>query len=360
MTSSLEPKRRASIIIPTHNGADCLGPCLASLRGQIGPEDEVIVVDDASSDGSADLVARLWPEARLYRNQSSAGFAEACNLGAEHAAGDTLVFLNQDTEVLPGWLDGLLEALASDERIALVTSRQLYMAQPGLVHNCGADLHYSGLIFLRGVLQRSDAYIRPAEEVHSVVGASFAARRDLWRTLGGFNARFFMYYEEMDLSWRAQLAGYRSVYAPASVVYHDVPLSGVSFNKLYHICRNRQICVLSHWRWPTLILLGPGLLLAELVEFGYVCLGGGWAGVRAKLRAYRWLLRNLSRMTQWRRESQALRHVPDWLMLTKRTWTVDPKEFTGGKAGRILARVASIPLLVSGWLAWRICRLFGW
>lgn len=356
----MENSRRASIIIVAHNGEEYLGQCLASVRQEAGPGDELIVVDNASSDGSAALVQREWPEARLIKSTRNLGFGAASNIGAQHAKGYYLVFLNQDTVVLSGWLEGLLAVLESEDREALVTSNQLFMAQPELVHSTGADLHYSGLIFLRGLLRPAKDAARTVQRVHSIVGASFAVRRDIWGELGGFDPVFFMYYEEMDLSWRAQLAGYACFYAPDSVVHHDVPLTGASYSKLYHVCRNRHISLIKNWRLRTLALLGPGLALADLAEFGYVILASGLTGVRAKLLAYAWLVRNLAQIMRLRRRSQSLRRVPDWLVLENRMWALDPRQFTGGGIGRVLARLASMPLCANGWIAWRICRVFGW
>ncbi len=356
----MEHSKRASIIIVAHNGIDYLATCLASLRREISPHDELIVVDNASCDGSADLVRQQWPHATVIRNQANVGFAAGCNTGAEHAKGFYVVFLNQDTEVLPGWLDALLAALESDEAAALTASKQLYLTCPEQLHNAGADLHYSGLVFLRGVLQRADKFANGIEKVQSVVGASFAMPRKIWRELGGFCPEFYMYYEEMDLSWRAQLAGYVCLYTPESLVYHGVPRSTPSFNKLHYICRNRQVSLLSNWRWTTLVLLGPGLLLAELAEFGFVIVAGRLGGIWAKLAAYGWLLRNLGTVMRLRRESHHLRRVPDWVILENRSWTLQPREFTGGQFGRWLAKLVNIPLYANGWLVWHICRGLGW
>lgn len=356
----MDRDKRASIIIVTHNGIDYLEACLASLRRAVGPRDELIAVDNSSVDGSADLVRHHWPSATVIRNQTNLGFAAACNIGAEHAQGCYLVFLNQDTEVLPGWLDKLLTAFESDDAAAITTSRQQYLACRELLHCAGADLHYSGLIFLRGVLQHADESSSGTAKVQSVVGASFAVQRAVWEELGGFVPEFFMYYEEMDLSWRAQLAGYVCLYAPESVVYHDVAQAAMSSTKLYYICRNRQVSLLTNWQWYSLLLLTPGLFLAELAEFAFVTSAGRWQGILAKLVAYDWLFRNLGTVVRLRRDNRRLRRVPDWQILENRTWTLEPRQFAAGRSGQALAKLASLPLYANGWLAWRICRSLGW
>jgi GT2 family glycosyltransferase len=327
---------RASIIVVSYNGALYLKKCLSSLSAEVD-EDEIILVDNASSDGSPEMVQGFWSELKLICNQTNVGFAAACNQGASHASGDILVFLNQDTCVLPGWLYGLVSGLNGSHGVGLVTSKLLLMSQPEKIDMCGQELHFSGLTFGRGVLQPADRFNKPAR-VAAVSGASFAIRRDLWQALGGFDPLFFMYYEETDLSWRACLHGCDSVYTPASIAYHDDSLH-TSLHAAYYSSRNRIILLMKHWHWLTLLLLSPGLLLAELVDWGYqLMLGKGY--LRAKLRAYGWLLSNFRKVMRSRRQVQAARKVPDSVLLARCTPYLRPAVLTGGRLGQIL-----VPLL---------------
>ena len=351
-------KKRASIIIFSTNEIDYVKQCLPSVYQDIGPNDEVILVDNASTDGLAEWVKEKWPEVKVVRNVIKQGFTFNGNLGANYATGQYLVFLNPDTRVFPGWLDGLLDVLESDENIAMTTSKLLLMSQPDKIQVCGTDLHYSGLSFSRGFLENGDKYTEQ-EVVGAVCGGSFAISQKMWKNLGGFDPELFIYFEDTSLSWRAQLAGYQCVYVPTSVAVHDYPLTPPSPWVLYYTSRNRYIMLLKCWRWPTFLVLLPGLVLAEFLEWGYIIMIG-WPCVLAKLRGYGWLLLNFPKIIRNRQVCQSIRQVPDWVILKDRVWTVTAVLQTGGLLGRTLIRLANILLFANGWAAMRLCRFFKW
>ncbi|KPL18208.1 MAG: hypothetical protein AMJ93_14025, partial [Anaerolineae bacterium SM23_84] len=188
-----------SVIIVTYNGIQYLDGCLSSLRQDVSAKREIIVVDNASTDGSADFVQRRYRDVTLVRNEVNRGFAAACNQGARIAAGSVLVFLNQDTRVKPGWLRALVDGFDLGPAIALTTSKVLLMLQPDRIQACGQDVHYTGLVFVRGFRLPADSLNTP-QEVAAVSGASFAVRKPVWEALGGFDETLYMYYEETDLS----------------------------------------------------------------------------------------------------------------------------------------------------------------
>ena len=163
----------ASIVIVSYNGRKYLANCLASVLAQAGEAGEVVVVDNKSADGSAPFIQEHFPTVRLLQNQENRGFAAACNQGARAAKGRVLVFLNQDTVVLPGWLDGLLQALAAGGNIGLATSQLRLMRDPDTLHLCGQDVHYTGLVFGSGYGRPTASQARVCD-VNAVSGASFA------------------------------------------------------------------------------------------------------------------------------------------------------------------------------------------
>jgi hypothetical protein len=299
----------------------------------------VILVDNASTDGGPKWVEQHYPQVRLLSNSRNLGYAAACNQGASVAAGDVLVFLNQDTRVQPGWLEALLNGLLSFERAGLVTSRLLLMSQPERINLCGQDLHYTGISSGRGALQPASAFPDP-QPVAAVSGASFAIRAALWRQLGGFDPSFFMYYEETDLSFRAALLGYASWYAPDSLVCHDAALNP-SPNAIYYTARNRLILLLRHWKAPTLLIISPALLLAGLVEWvyrfrlGLPCFAAG-------LRADFWLLAHPLHLWRLRRAAQSGRQVSDWLLLQRCTPRLSPAVMPLGQTGQRIVGLANI------------------
>ncbi|MCP4536815.1 MAG: glycosyltransferase family 2 protein [Chloroflexi bacterium] len=327
-----KPKASTSIIIVTYNGSAYLEQCLTSVQQDAGTDCEIIIIDNASTDDSADFVQSRYPEVMLVRNTINRGFAAACNQGADIAVGRVLVFLNQDTHVEPGWLSSLARGLDGEE-IGLTTSKILLMSQPERIHLCGQDVHYTGLVFGRGFLFLADDMNTP-KAVAAVSGASFAVRRQVWEELGGFDETLYMYYEETDLSWRAQLVDYKCLYTPGSVVFHDYHLSRPNPYTLYYSNRNRSLLLLKNWKYTTLLLLAPGLVLAELIEWG-LALAYGWRGVQAKARANLWILTHLRDISKLHARTQAERKVSDATILKKRADRLGAKTVTGGPIGRI-------------------------
>ncbi len=298
---------RASIIIVNHNGRAHLERSLPSVLSTLTPEDEVIVVDNGSTDGSADWVSEEFPAIRLIRSQVNGGFGYGCNLGAHPARGRYLVFLNPDTTVVPGWLDALLAPL-SDPQVALVTPCILQMDHPARINTAGNEVHPTGLAFCRGAGMPPTAFTTP-EDVAAISGAAFGVRRDVWDVLGGMDESFFLYVEDTDLSWRAWLAGYRCLYIPNPVVYHDYALR-FGEGKFFFQERNRYLLLLKNLRWRTLLLLVPSLLLAEVVTWGFLLMyhPRRW---REKVRAYLWVFGNRREILAHRRAVQSLRRTRD-------------------------------------------------
>lgn len=303
----------ATIIVVNYNGGEQLVACLDSLYADPTMADyELLVVDNASTDGSADIAAVRFPQATVLTSARNLGFGGANNLAAERARGEVLVFLNPDTVVEPGWLAPLLGALAEDCKVGLATSQIRLLDDRDRINAAGNDVHLSGLTLCRGMGKPASALAAPAE-VAAVSGAAFAIRRELFEELGGFDADLFMYLEDTDLSLRARLAGYHCQYVPDSVVYHDYALH-FGPNKVYYEEHNRYRMLLKAFCWPTLLLLLPALLLAELVTWGYVLLRDRprW---RNKLRAYAGVVRDWPAIRRQRSQAQALRQADDRTLL---------------------------------------------
>ncbi|MCX7854853.1 MAG: glycosyltransferase family 2 protein [Anaerolineae bacterium] len=306
---------RASVILVSYNDRSHLERSLPSVLSTVTPEDEVIVVDNGSTDGSADWVMERFPAVCLVPSPTNGGFASGCNLGARHARGQYLVFLNPDTAVVSGWLDALLSPF-SDPQVALVTPCILRMDDPARINAAGNEVHPTGLAFCRGAGMLPAAFPTPGD-VAAISGAAFAVRRDVWEALGGMDESFFLYVEDTDLSWRAWLAGYRCRYVPEPVVYHDYDLR-FGEGKFFFQERNRYLLLLKNLRWRTLLLLFPSLLLAEVITWGFLLMSHPhrW---REKVRAYLWLFRHGQEIWARRRAAQARRRVRDRDLLARCT-----------------------------------------
>ncbi len=302
----------ASVIIVNYNGRFHLPRCLDSLLADDMTEVEIIVVDNASGDGSPDLIARDYPQVRLIRSRENLGFGGANNLAAAHAQGSYLAFLNPDTVVTTGWLGALITALETQSQAGLATSQLLLLDQPERINAAGNEMHLTGLTLCRGLGDEAVCW-QQGDRVTAVSGAAFVMRRSLFAELGGFDADFFMYFEDTDLSLRTRLAGYECLYVPRSVVYHDYQLR-FGPRKIYYEERNRYVTLLKTLRWPTLLLLLPVWLLAEVITWGFV-LSQDRANWRNKVRAYGAVWRQRPFIQQKRRQIQATRRVADHVLL---------------------------------------------
>ncbi len=210
-----------SIVIPVFNKVEFTFQCLRSLLCEIDfDETEVIVVNNASTDETSKLLSHFQALVTVINNEENRGFVDACNQGAEVSRGRYLVFLNNDTVVLPGWLKHLRETVEGDERIGAVGSMFLYA--DGRVQEAGAGVWQNGAAFHYGWGgSPDDRRYNFAREVDYCSGASLLVRRDLFEQLGGFDRRYApAYYEDVDICFGVRSLGYKVVYQPMSRLIH--------------------------------------------------------------------------------------------------------------------------------------------
>jgi GT2 family glycosyltransferase len=228
----------ASVIVPNYNGVRYLPVVLDALRGQRFHDFEVIVVDDASTDASVSLLASHYADVRVIENRTNAGFVQACNTGAAAARGRMLVLLNSDTEPAPTWLAELVKAFVANPQAAMVTSKLLLFDRRDTLHTAGDLLGVDGIPRNRGVWEVDQGQYDAAPVVFSGCGGATAYRREVWQALGGFDEAFWMYLEDVDFGFRARLAGWEAIFAPAARVYHHLSASGGDVLASYYVGRN--------------------------------------------------------------------------------------------------------------------------
>jgi GT2 family glycosyltransferase len=229
---------RASVIIPNWNGLRYLRPCLASLQAQTCPSFEVIVVDNASTDGSVETVQHEFPDVQVLALSENGGYSGGCNAGVQAARGEIAVFLNNDIEAEPTWLASLIAALDRHPEAGSAASRMMLYDRPTHIHSAGDTFGVDGLPDSRGVWQ---PYGPPYDQecyVFGGCGGALAYRKEVLEDIGLFDERFFMYCEDVDLNWRAQLAGYRCIYTPDAVVRHHLSATGGGSLASYYVGRN--------------------------------------------------------------------------------------------------------------------------
>ncbi len=227
-----------SVIIPNWNGARYLQTCLDALLAQTYPAVEVIVVDNASSDDSAALVQGGYPHVIWLPLAGNLGLTGAINRGIEAAAGRIVAPLNNDTEVAPGWAAELVGALQAFPDAGMAASKMLLFDRRNVLHSAGDAYRVDGIPVNRGVWQEDEGQFDQDDYIWGGCGGAVAYRRSMLEDIGLFDEDLFMYCEDVDLNWRAQLAGYKCVFAPRAVVYHHLSATGGGSIASYYTGRN--------------------------------------------------------------------------------------------------------------------------
>ena len=318
-----------SVVVVNYNGgADVARSIAGLLADREGPESEILVVDNASTDGSADQLASLAegePALRLLRSPTNRGYAGAVNVALPEARGRYLAVLNMDIAVTPGWLVPLTEVLEADPDCGAVTPLILLASDPGRINAAGQNVHKTGLGFNRWLGKPRETAGSEPFLVTGVHGAAFVIRRELLERMGGWDETGFLYHEDVQLSWLLRLAGRGIRCVPASTVSHDYHLSMFP-EKLFLLERNRAWMLATNLHLPARLALLPLRAVSELMMWGY-CLLRGPSFLRAKLRSYRWIAANRSRARARRQFLDAVRSRSDWQLLRGLRWSYPIDQF---------------------------------
>ena len=311
---------RVSVAVVAYESGPLLSRCLQSLRVQTMRDVEVILVDNASSDGAAQAAAAEQPDLVFIPNAENLGFAAAVNQAARRARGRWLALLNPDAFAEPDWLDSLLAATEAWPEIRCFASRQLKAEDPSRLDGLGDVMSLSGFAFRGGYNQADPGLTEPAF-VFSACGGAMMIDRELFLQMGGLDERLFCYCEDVDLGYRLQLRGEPTLLVPAAAVRHVGSASSGgprSDFATYHGTRNRLWIYLKNTPpallWLTLPLhaLATALLFSRHVTRGEI--GSPWRGFIAALHG-------LPVALQARRESQAARRVGSWAIARQMSWS---------------------------------------
>ncbi len=316
------------VLILCHNGReyldDCLGSVLASDDGPIARR--VVVVDNASGDGSAEHVAESFPQVDLVRAPGNLGFAGGNNFGWEHVRkscprADYLVLLNQDTIVASGWLRPMVDFLAARGDVASVQAKLLMHPATGVINTVGNRSHFLGFGFCGGYGEADRGQYDTPRAINYASGAAVMLRTSLLRALGLFEEGMYMYLEDAELSWRYRQLGHQVFLVPSSVVYHKYSFAA-RYSYYYHLEKNRYWLLGVYYKLPTLGLLAPALVLMELGQWCFALLRGA---LRQKARSWVFLLRPANLAATWRRRrsAQRRRKVSDREFLRDFTGSID-------------------------------------
>lgn len=341
-----------TVAVVNYQGATHLPAVLPAVRALEGPVAERLLVDSGSTDGSADLVRRTAPEFRVIELGANLGPAAARNRALREAKTRLVLLLDNDVVPEPDSLRRLLAAFGPG--VAVASPRALLDADRSRIHYDGAHFHYAGLFSLRrfyepvGSVEAGDPV-----EVDGAIGLALLLDREAALEVGGFEERYFILFEDQDLSYRLRATGRRILSVPQARVFHRAGTEGFSLRpgtdyaprRTFLHSRNRCLFVMRNYRTRTILAAAPGLLLYEALSLAFA-LANGHLG--AYFRGKREALALARSARQARRELEARRRLPDRALLRGGPLTITP-QVRAGAVRRLLHRLVEGAL--AGWWA---------
>ena len=288
-----------SAIIPHYGGKEILQECLESLKNSNYTQLEIIVVDNSSTDASVKIMKDRFPYVKLIQSEYNRGFSGGCNFGAQHAMGEYILILNNDTVHERGWIKHLVQCMESDKNISSVQpkiknyNKQDYFDYAG---GSGGFMDKYCFPFARGrvfnTIEKDEGQYDDSCRVFWASGTAFLTKRNIFKQIGGFDETFFAHMEEIDYHWKCQLLGYEIWVEPRSVVYHHgaLTLPKSSPQKTYLNYRNSLILLLTNYdATKSLKLFFPRFSMEILSLFKEILIFR-WGHALAIVRAWLWTI----------------------------------------------------------------------
>lgn len=310
-------------MIPNLNGMAFIGDCLRSLEHQDFKDFEVVIVDNGSTDGSVKLVRNEFPWlGKMIENPTNMGFAKACNQGIEASEGTYVALLNNDTEAHSGWLAELVKAADEHPDIGMFASKTLFFDNRNVIDTAGHLIYPDGLNRGRGRLEVDRGQYDDKLDVFSPSGCAALYRKRLFDEVGLFDEHHFAYGDDIDIGFRARLAGWKCVFVPRSVVYHRYSMTTGEYSplKVFLVERNR---IWIAWKYFPVkhLILSPfysclrycyqayGALVGKGAAGKFTSQYSAWGLITNVLKAYWGALRGLPRVWGERKRVMMLRKV---------------------------------------------------
>tara|TARA_B100001250_G_C19814394_1_gene797481 strand:+ start:2114 stop:3163 length:1050 start_codon:yes stop_codon:yes gene_type:complete len=317
---------KVSIIIPHWNGIETISECLESLSHTNFDSFEIIVSDNASTDGSQKWIKDNYPKVRLLENDQNYGYAGGCNKGAEIANGKFLLFLNNDTVQDPDWLGHLIRCIEKNDEIAAVQPKILNYFDKNIFDYAGGSGGHMDMFcypFARGRLfleqEKDKGQYDTAEQCFWASGTSILVRKDLFNEAGEFDKVFFAHMEEIDLCWRLQAMGYQIWVEPRSIVFHKnaVSLPMHSHRKYYLNHRNSLLMLLSNYSLPNAFYIGTIRIMLEFIALVYAIVKFDMNHASGIIRSLSWVVFHPFTIIVRRKRFKKLRKFKDSHILKK-------------------------------------------
>jgi N-acetylglucosaminyl-diphospho-decaprenol L-rhamnosyltransferase len=310
---------QVSVVVVVYESGPTLAECLSAVRAQTYPDYEIILVDNASSDRTAQAAAQADPAIRLIENPRNLGFAAAVNQGARAARGRWLALLNPDAFAEPAWLERLAAAARDNPDVHAFASRQLMADDPTRLDGLGDVMALAGYPFRGGYTHKNPGALEPGW-VFSACGGAMLIERDLFLRLGGFDERLFCYCEDVDLGYRLRLIGEPTLLVPDAVVRHVGSASTGGRRSdfaVFHGTRNRFWVFVKNTPAALFWLTLPLHILATLVLFARHATRGE---IVTPVRGLASGIRHVGVALEARREAQATRTAGAWAIARAMTW----------------------------------------
>ena len=278
-----------SIIIPNYNGGSFIRDCIDSLKIQSYRDFEIIVVDNDSKDGSADIVENEYKDVRIKRLDQNYGFSRAVNEGLRMSGSPFVLLLNSDTRAEEGFVEALVETIKRDDRIFSVASKMIQMKDPDKLDGAGDLYSAFGWAYARGKGRSSAGYTREAK-VFAACGGAAIYRRSILDEIGWFDEFHFAYLEDTDIGYRARIMGYSNIYCPEARVYHvGSGVTGSRYNdfKIRISARNNMYLIMKNMPALQVIINLPFLLAGFVIKaLFFIMIGHGRAYLSGLKRGY--------------------------------------------------------------------------
>jgi hypothetical protein len=304
-----------SVIVLNYNGRGFLNGCLTSLASQTYSDFEVIVVDNGSRDGSPEYIEENYPWVRLAKNDENLGFAGGTNVGIRAAKGEFIITLNNDSRADSRFIEELIKPMA-DPEVGVCAAKMLF--PDGRINSAGICISRSGAAWDRGMFEPDRGQYEFVEEVFGACAGAALYRREMLDEIGLFDEDFFLYLEDVDLAFRARLAGWKCLYVPgARVIHHHGGTAGVGSDlAVYYGNRNIVWYPIKDFPFRLLITSLPFIVARNLAVIPYYALRGqGGVILKSKLDALKGVVKMMGKRKDVMRRadySQINRFVEIW------------------------------------------------
>lgn len=265
-----------SVIIPNYNGSKYIKQCLNSLKKQTYENYELIIIDNASQDNSIKIIEKHYPQVNLIKNKQNYGFSIAVNQGIKASKGEYVVLLNNDTVVFEDWLGNLVKCIEKDKKIFSVCSKMIRYNEKDKIDDAADEYNILGWAYKCGDGESIDKYIKD-RQVFSSCGGAAIYRKSVFEEIGYFDENFFAYMEDVDISYRAKIHGYKNIYCSSAKVYHiGSATTGSKYNsfKIKLAARNNIYVMYKNMPIIQLLINLPFLLLGQFVKFIFFSIRG--------------------------------------------------------------------------------------